>query len=377
MATCNKCGKTNYEGVKYCTACGTPLSTSSSTYSEESEEIKSPETGKQNSAKTFSEKTEKPKGGGLDPKIIYILVGILLIIGLIFFFKSCFSSKGEIKVKIDVKPDKHVFTDQPVTFIDNTPNAKSWEWSFGDNSDISEIDQQVTHTFEQEGTFWVKLTVNGKYTDSVQIIVTRQVLAIDSLGDGKVIISGPTTAKMGESVTYTDNTPDATEWTWMMMETGEIDSREKSITYTFKTPGMKTIRVKNNKARNMGTLKIKVSPSPSVASKRPAKSGDEEKKDPEKDECKMTTKIIPSMKSDLQKIIKYPENDNLPYEFANKYLCGDQTISVILNGELRMYDKFISDITNFHPLKSINAVNIILDPSNGHITQMVVTGNKK
>jgi len=35
MAQCSKCGKMNYEGVKYCTACGTPLPINAPQYEED------------------------------------------------------------------------------------------------------------------------------------------------------------------------------------------------------------------------------------------------------------------------------------------------------------------------------------------------------
>jgi hypothetical protein len=161
----------------------------------------------------------------------------------------------------------------------------------------------------------------------------------------------------------------ATEWTWMMMETGEIDSREKSIIYKFQTPGWKTIRVKNSKARNFGTLKVKVA---AAASKPP--SGEPKKKE-NTPENKDNIKNL--LKSALQKLID-DKKDELAYiKFADKFLCSDISINVIYNGKPFRFGRFSNDITNIHPNQKILSVDdYTRDPSTKCITQLVVTTSR-
>lgn len=49
----------------------------------------------------------------------------------------------------------------PVVFRDSTPNAKSWEWRFGESAGVDATTQTAAYTFKSVGSKTVTLTING------------------------------------------------------------------------------------------------------------------------------------------------------------------------------------------------------------------------
>jgi hypothetical protein len=61
---------------------------------------------------------------------------------------------------------KNIVKGIPVTFVDKTPHAKSWVWSFGEDGDVGKFDSTIknpTHTFSTTGLKKIKLVVNDDY----------------------------------------------------------------------------------------------------------------------------------------------------------------------------------------------------------------------
>lgn len=50
---------------------------------------------------------------------------------------------------------------KPVSFIDTTQNARTWEWRFGENENVDAYVKNPTYTFRQPGTKTITLTING------------------------------------------------------------------------------------------------------------------------------------------------------------------------------------------------------------------------
>lgn len=60
----------------------------------------------------------------------------------------------------------------PAVFKDETPDALSWEWRFGENNGVDATEKSPTYTFKSEGQKTVILVVNGKWKGETQVLVT-------------------------------------------------------------------------------------------------------------------------------------------------------------------------------------------------------------
>lgn len=265
MATCTKCGKLNYEGVKYCTACGTPLAGGGNfDDSQDQNEVEEPKIAKTTSQP--EKQTSRPRAG-INKRVIYIGLGVILLIALIFFIRYLLSlSSNEIKVKFEKRPAE-IFVGTEVTFEDKTEGAVTWEWDFGDDGIEEAHERIVYHTYEYAGDYIVKLIVNGEFIDSLLVSVKDLVVAPVE-DDPDVIISGPTEFYVGDQVQFFDNTPGATQFEWKFGETGLVDATSNPAVYVFREVNRNAqVSVRNNVSKRTGILSVnvkrkKVAPSP-------------------------------------------------------------------------------------------------------------------
>jgi len=251
MATCTKCGKLNYEGVKYCTACGTPL-TSGGNYNDHQDNNDYEEEANTAKRQDEPEKKEVSTKRGPNKKVIIIVLGLILLVGLFFLIRYLLSSSSaEIKVKFEKRPDE-IFPGAEVTFEDKTEGAVTWQWDFGDGGNEEAHERVVYHTYDYAGEYTVKLLVNGEYMDSLKVTVKENVVAPVE-DDPEVIISGPTEVFVGEQVQFTDNTPGATQWEWKFGEKGDIDATTNPAIYVFENVNKNAqVSVRNNVSKKTG-----------------------------------------------------------------------------------------------------------------------------
>jgi PKD repeat protein len=95
-----------------------------------------------------------------------ILMCSVLLISLV----SCQKDKEQPKASFSVEDDE-VFVGQTVKFTNESTNASSYSWDFGDGS--TSALENPTHVFNEAGTFTVTLSVeNGEDEYSMDINVT-------------------------------------------------------------------------------------------------------------------------------------------------------------------------------------------------------------
>ena len=250
MATCNKCGKLNYEGVEYCTSCGTQLPVVSS-YQEEEDNIS-------NSQDDYASEQETPNGEVSAPvapdssdkrKKIIILSVILAIVllGLMFLFwpkGSGISIEAGIRGKNDelLKIDS-VFAGDTVFFVDKTKDVEIRLWNFGDEMGTESADPIAFFVYEEVGDFIVILTINNKYTDTLKVYVSEPAPEPDPIiSSPGFTISGE--MKVGSKLTFTDTTKGVTNSSWYFPN--QVNPlKGKEVIYTFKKAGEYEIALKN------------------------------------------------------------------------------------------------------------------------------------
>ena len=266
MATCNKCGKLNYEGVEYCTACGSQLPVVSSYH--EVEDTSS------NSQDDYASEQETPNDEIAAPvapdssekrKKIMILSAILVIILLVLLFLfwpkgSGISIEAGIRGKNDelMKIDS-VFVGDTVFFVDKTKDVEKRVWDFGDEMGTESADPIAFFVYEEVGDYSVVLTINDTYTDTLKVYVSEAAPEPDPIiSSPGFTISGE--MKVGSKLTFTDTTKGATNSSWFFPN--EVNPlKGKVVTYTFKKAGEFEIVLKNDSTTTNEIKKVLIKPS--------------------------------------------------------------------------------------------------------------------
>ena len=281
MATCTKCGKLNYEGVKICTACGTPLPVAEEIYQDENEEdADSYNTNDSNSNDTSLDESERERSSRnpdepekkFNYKTLFLIVGILVVLAAGFFiWKAMSGGSDDVKVTFDIvyaeEPErkiemegefKLIEIDQKIKFFDNTKDAETWEWDFGDVSTGS-AEKEPIHVFTELDTLTVSLKVNSKYAGKMKIKVVSAPPPPAAIQTVIVPISPASLDKVvqGDKIVLKDATEGAAKFTWSPTEKGETQTTQQA-TFVFTVPGLKTITVKNDKAEVSGALSFEV-----------------------------------------------------------------------------------------------------------------------
>ena len=120
---------------------------------------------------------------------------------------------------------------ETITFTDESVNASSWEWNFGDGAEPASSSSQGSHTvtYTTHGNKTVSLTINGSLTETKEnfISVTAQPEA------------GFTFAGMDLTVDFSNNTTNATTYLW---DFGDGNTNvEESPTHTYASAGAYTV----------------------------------------------------------------------------------------------------------------------------------------
>lgn len=351
MAVCSKCGKINYEGVKVCTACGSDLPTNRSSYSEPDEDNNQLQGDEeydineeeQASAQPSINQSESPKSN--NTKLILIGSGILLvvIILLLLFWPGCGSDKGssgEVKIIVP-QMSGDIYAGDTVQFIDKSGGETSY-WQFGDMG-MESNEPASSYVYSAAGQYWVKLTVDGRYTDSVLInILPKVVLDAEEENEIEYEIIGPKSVKSGQSAVFEDPTPDVTETQWTLWDGSfqKVKGNQLRVTFPEDAVGPNQITVVNNFGKRMIIdFEVKRSkPAP------PPPAGDEEEGPVELPE--LNSKI----QAELQKFITLQDNDDaiskVESDFQRNYLASNKKAKVIaFKGEIIGLGTFINKLT--------------------------------
>ena len=116
-----------------------------------------------------------------------------------------------------------------VSFTDNSTNATSWYWNFGDGSNSTE--ENPTHNYSTAGNYTVILAVNntnGWSAKTQEITVQNGLPVVDFSADNS---SG--------SVQFTDLSQNATSWSWDFGDGGT--STDESPVHTYSAAGNYTV----------------------------------------------------------------------------------------------------------------------------------------
>jgi hypothetical protein len=91
-------------------------------------------------------------------------------------FKTIYVLASRQVEDVDTKPlftgPRTVEAGAPAIFVDATPNAKEWEWRFGESNGVDATRSKVTYIYKTPGTKRVILIVNDKMQGEFMVLVT-------------------------------------------------------------------------------------------------------------------------------------------------------------------------------------------------------------
>ena len=129
-------------------------------------------------------------------------------------------------------------TEDLIEFKSTGGNGVNWSWDFGDAT-TQRYTSNVIHQFKEPGTYKVRLKVNGQCEKMREVVISKQKILIDP--ERIPTIQLPNNIRVGDEVTFSNNSSFAKIWQWSFGETRGIDGDKRTEKYTFKTPGEKTI----------------------------------------------------------------------------------------------------------------------------------------
>ncbi len=160
----------------------------------------------------------------MDKRVFIILIGLIVLIGAILGIRSMLGETCE-PPEISYDPSSPE-TGQVIKFTCINADEKI-TWIFSDGSTSS--GKITEHKFDSAGTFTVKTTV-GDDCNSTKEIIVRSPRKVEKV---QLSFSHPTEIFANQLVTFSDQTPEASNWKWKVLETGDSSSG-MSFNYTFK-----------------------------------------------------------------------------------------------------------------------------------------------
>lgn len=270
---------------------------------------------------------------------------------------------------------ENYYTGEVIKLNAIVPDLKSAKWDFGDNT-AGETGMKTTvfHTYSKAGEYTVTLVVNKNCFQTKNIRITEAPPVVDYAKTPQFIV--PEKITVGIPFTITDSSSFAGSWEWRFGESANVDATTSSATYTYKTPGPKTITlVVNGNTQNVGVAKVSVneaklppskellnknrrsSPSIVVIDRKPLTENTLEEDRVKVDTTATATKKFPDITTtEMELSLKKVADNHLREMFFEQYFCNIQTAPVTVNGKTVSFHAFytnLAELKNSGKIKSI------------------------
>lgn len=234
----------------------------------------------------------------------YSLLAILVLAGLIFFFKGFFSENRAIDASI---LKNELYLNEDLVFSDNTKGAKNWLWEFGDGGRSNT--QNGSYHYSRSGAYIVRLTVDGNLRIQMPVAVKDTVA---EKPDTALTINGPTSGIINEEVRL-EAQGKGTQFEWSFGETGRVDVNGKTALYTFHTPGKFLVKLTSDKSQPVTHIMYITDPNPDTVVVIP---GEGERK------------RVDDIRARLQAIANGEDFNSNYYYLIHTYLCNNEKVIV-------------------------------------------------
>lgn len=316
-------------------------------------------------------------------------------------------------VDFNITPySQNYFTGEGIKFSSDIRSYKELDWSFGDGTNSKSTSATVYHIFKNAGDYTITLTVNKTCKQYINISISDAPLIVDSTKIPRFTF--PNSATVGVTERFQDHTKDAVQWAWRFGETASIDATSPNPSYTFKTPGLKTVSLMiNNDTSRVGIVKIFVNPASSTASNHDMGSSyrgdpqivvvpsrpdtrplDSLRNKPPADSANLPpvpnvfTQHLPNVSSinkapdinraQLEGMLRQIPDNSLPENYFAKYMKDIKNTEVNLNGHPTTFDDFYNKLKGLKKSSKIKTLNVqMVKDQNGYIKSLNVEFDKR
>lgn len=248
-----------------------------------------------------------------------------------------------------------------LSFEDKTQFAKSKRWSFGDGA-TSDKNSGI-HFYNKPGYYQVTLIIDNKYSKSFPVMVrSREVAKPKDTAKIRTVIDAQSQAMVFENVQFRA-VSEAKQFTWKFGETGNIDSKEKFATYSYKKPGDYVVTLFTDESIEPILHHIKILP-----------GYDALQEDVTVEDA--YAKMDNDFKYHLQQIAN-GSNFNTHYNFLlRKYLCNNENTVVKVNdSKVNNFYMYCAGL-QFDKNNVIQTVKVNFDDAQSCVTKVDITQSK-
>ncbi|MFT4023899.1 MAG: PKD domain-containing protein [Flavihumibacter sp.] len=278
---------------------------------------------------------------------------------------------------------------EPIRFETNARNPESLHWDFGDNEFNDTKLPSAVHAYDTPGEYTIALTVDGTCTEYSTILVTPAPVVENPALLPAFICPG--SATVGKAVSFEDTTGGAYRWEWRFGESGSVDATSQKASYTFTTPGLKTVSLLlNNDPRQIGVCKLfvnmpgeparpqeknrrKNAPQQVIVVKeKPDASPLNEQLPQEKPAPDITAPAISA--NDFEQQLRAVANKYYGADHFLKYTCG-RNVPVTLNDKETDFEKLCQQLASLKNDRKIRklSVHLIKNEKTNCIESMIIT----
>lgn len=298
--------------------------------------------------------------------ILLISAGVIILAGLLIWAlqKKGYTSEDMVAT---VSPNS-INVGESVNFEDKTPFGKTRKWDFGDGAES--VEQKGLHTYQKPGYYRVSLIVDNQYTKTFPILVSSAAIAIakDSIAGPTTTIDAPTQAMQLENVLFRA-VSSAKIYSWKFGESGNIDAKDKMVTYAFKNPGTYVVTLYTDADVEPILHQIKILPSYPQANQQ-----DIQPIAPTQGE--VINKINDDFRYHLQQIANGSNFNSHYYYLLRTYLCNKDNVSVSANGKNISFYYYCTGL-QFDKNNLIQEVTTTVDPGQNCVTKVEVKQSKE
>jgi PKD repeat protein len=281
---------------------------------------------------------------------IFLIIPLLAIFGF-----KLLNRETPPEVSFDISGNNHM-ENQLIKFRNNTAGDHSYQWNFGDSTEIVEAKSPM-HAYIKNGNYTVILTVDNyyKFQEELRIAPSKKETA-------SVIIpriSGPKQITLGHTAEFTCNTKGVKSWEWKISGSNKVYSRRKTFRHTFRKPGNRTIRliVDGNEeftARKEVNIRIKSNKKGTIADTKPRKETKLEDKIPDnpfnysafKDIEEQNRKIekLPSDEELTTMLLQIAQGSGDKDKFIQVFHSTNANLMAMCNGKLTSFEELLKDV---------------------------------
>lgn len=142
-----------------------------------------------------------------------------------------------------------------VTFTNTSPNASTFSWNFGDGNTANTA--SPVHCYTTAGTFNVTLYITDQ-TGCPGLAVHTGMVTVFPQPTASFTANPPTASASNPTINFTDQSQNATTWTWTFGDPNNSTSYLQNPSFTYPGPGSYIVQLITNNGQCSDTISITV-----------------------------------------------------------------------------------------------------------------------